>query len=425
MRTEIIAVGSELLTPFFQDTNSLFLTERLNDLGLGVSFKTLVGDNDSDLRQAIRTAFGRSTLIIAMGGLGPTEDDRTREAFARALGRKLVFNARILAGIRQRFKRRGLRMSATNRKQSYVIEGAEILENPNGTAPGLWIETPGRRIALLPGPPHELKPMFDHHVLTRLRSFVKGITIRRIMRLTGIGESLMESRIKDVYSGLPPGVTVTTLASPGDLAIHLVYQGNAPASVAAPLLDTLQKRITSRLGPWIYSTDGESLESVVGTLLKGKGLTLACAESCTGGLLAHRLTNTPGSSAYFLESAVVYANRAKVRRLGVPRSLIEEHGAVSAQVARAMAGGIRRTAASDYGLAITGIAGPDGGTARKPIGLVYVALARAAGVSVEKNVFWGGREQVKFQSSQQALDILRKDLIKIPPNKYNRAGSAR
>jgi nicotinamide-nucleotide amidase len=159
--------------------------------------------------------------------------------------------------------------------------------------------------------------------------------------------------------------------------------------------------------------------------LKGKGLTLACAESCTGGLLAHRLTNTPGSSAYFLESAVVYANRAKVRRLGVPRSLIEEHGAVSAQVARAMAGGIRRTAASDYGLAITGIAGPDGGTARKPIGLVYVALARAAGVSVEKNVFWGGREQVKFQSSQQALDILRKDLIKIPPNKYNRAGSAR
>jgi nicotinamide-nucleotide amidase len=425
MRTEIIAVGSELLTPFFQDTNSLFLTERLNDLGLGVSFKTLVGDNDSDLRQAIRTALGRSTLIIAMGGLGPTEDDRTREAFARALGRKLVFNARILAGIRQRFKRRGLRMSATNRKQSYVIEGAEILENPNGTAPGLWIETPGRRIALLPGPPHELKPMFDHHVLTRLRSFVKGITIRRIMRLTGIGESLMESRIKDVYSGLPPGVTVTTLASPGDLAIHLVYQGNAPASVAAPLLDTLQKRITSRLGPWIYSTDGESLESVVGTLLKGKGLTLACAESCTGGLLAHRLTNTPGSSAYFLESAVVYANRAKVRRLGVPRSLIEEHGAVSAQVARAMAGGIRRTAASDYGLAITGIAGPDGGTARKPIGLVYVALARAAGVSVEKNVFWGGREQVKFQSSQQALDILRKDLIKIPPNKYNRAGSAR
>jgi nicotinamide-nucleotide amidase len=425
MKTEIIAVGSELLTPFFQDTNSLYLTERLNDLGLGVSFKSLVGDDDSDLRETIRTALGRSSLVIAMGGLGPTEDDRTREAFARALGRRLVFNARILAGIKQRFKRRGLRMSATNRRQSYVIEGAEILENPNGTAPGLWIETPGRRIALLPGPPHELKPMFDNHVLPRLRSIVKGTTMRRIMRLTGIGESLMESRIKDVYGDLPPGVKVTTLASPGDLAIHLVYQGNAPASAAAPLLAALQKRIALRLGPWIYSMDGESLESVVGTLLREKGLTLACAESCTGGLLSHRLTNIPGSSAYFLESAVVYGNRAKIRRLGVPRALIEEHGAVSAQVAKAMATGIRRTSDSDCGLAITGIAGPDGGTARKPVGLVYVALARAAGVSVEKNVFWGGREQVKFQSSQKALDILRKDLIKIPKKKYNRTGSAR
>lgn len=425
MRTEIIAVGSELLTPYFQDTNSLFLTERLNDLGLGVSFKTLVGDDDSDLRRAIRTALGRSTLVIAMGGLGPTEDDRTREAFARALGRKLVFDARILAGIRRRFHRRGLRMSATNRKQSYVIEGAEVMENPNGTAPGLWIETSGRRIALLPGPPHELKPMFDHHVVPRLRAFVKGGTLRRIMRLTGIGESLMESRIKDVYGTLPPGVTITTLASPGDLAIHLVYQGSAPPSLSVPLLDAVQKRLAARLGPWIYSLGGESLESAVGALLREKGLTLACAESCTGGLLAHRLTNIPGSSAYFLESAVVYGNRAKVRRLGVPPALIEEHGAVSAKVARAMAGGIRRTAGSDYGLAITGIAGPDGGSARKPVGLVYVGLARAAGVRVERNVFWGGREQVKFQSTQKALDILRKDLIKTRKKKYNRTGSAR
>jgi len=424
MKTEIIAVGSELLTPFFQDTNSLFLTERLNDIGLSVSFKTLVGDDESDLRRATRTALGRSTLVITMGGLGPTEDDRTRETVARVLGRKLVFNARILAGIRRRFHRRGLRMSATNRKQSYVIDGAEVLENPNGTAPGLWIETSGRRIALLPGPPHELKPMFDHHVVPRLKSFVKGVTMRRVMRLTGLGESLMESRIKDVYGKLPPGVTVTTLASPGDLAIHLVYQGNAPAAVAALLLDELQKKIAARLEPWIYSRGGESLESAVGTLLREKRLTLACAESCTGGLLAHRLTNIPGSSAYFLESAVVYGNRAKVRRLGVPRALLEGPGAVSAPVARAMAGGIRRTAGADYGLAITGIAGPDGGTPSKPVGLVYVALARAAGVRVEKNVFWGGREQVKFQSSQKALDMLRKDLIKTPKRKYNRRGSA-
>lgn len=425
MKTEIIAVGSELLTPFFQDTNSLFLTERLNDLGLAVTFKTVVGDDEQDLLEAIRASLARSSLVIAMGGLGPTEDDRTREVFARALGRSLVFNARILAGIRQRFRRRGLRMSSTNRKQCYVIEGAEILENPHGTAPGLWIETRRHRIALLPGPPHELKPMYDNHVRPRLEFLGKGITLRRILRLTGIGESLMESRIKDVYKKIPLGVTVTTLASPGDLAIHLIYQGSAPACAAATLLDGLQKKIAGRLGPWIFSKGGESLEAVVGTLLREKGLTLACAESCTGGLLGHRLTNVPGSSDYFLESAVVYANRAKTSRLGVPSKLIEIHGAVSAPVARAMAAGIRRTAGSDYGLAITGVAGPEGGTAGKPVGLVYVAMARAEGVVVEKHVFWGGREQVKFQSSQKALDLLRKDLIKPAKKKYNRRGSPR
>lgn len=425
MKTEIIAVGTELLTPFFQDTNSLFLIERLNDLGLNVSFKTLVADDENDLRQAVRAALGRSRLVIAMGGLGPTEDDRTREVFAKALGRKLVFNSKIMAGIRERFRRRGIPMSSNNRKQGYVIEGAEILKNPNGTAPGLWIETSRCRIALLPGPPHELRPMFDNHVRPRLAAFRKGITLRRILRLTGIGESLMESRIKGIYKKIPAGVTVTTLASPGDLAIHLVYQGDGPASAADSLLDGLQKKIAGRLEPWIYSTGGESLEAVVGGLLLEKGLTLACAESCTGGLLGHRLTNIPGSSSYFLESAVVYANRAKTKRLGVPAPLIEKLGAVSAHVARAMADGIRKTAASDFGLAITGIAGPDGGTARKPVGLVYTALARAKGVMVEKSIFWGGREQVKFQSSQKALNMLRKELIKGREKKYNRVGKPR
>ena len=425
MRTEIIAVGSELLTPYFQDTNSLFLTERLNDLGLAVSFKTLVGDDERDLLEAVRTALRRSRLVIAMGGLGPTEDDRTREAFAEALGRKLVFNPRIMAGIRQRFRRRGARMSATNRKQSFIIEGAEVLDNPHGTAPGLWIETPRHRIALLPGPPHELQPMFSHHVRPRLETLAKGLTLRRVLRLTGIGESLMESRIKDIYSKIPAGIAVTTLASPGDLAIHLVYQGDLLPAAAATLLDGLQKRLAARLGPWIYSEEGESLEAVVGNLLTEKGLTVACAESCTGGLLGHRLTNIPGSSAYFLESAVVYSNRSKMRRLGVPPATIRKHGAVSAPVAKAMAAGIKRTAASDYGLAITGIAGPDGGTARKPVGLVYVALAQDGIIAVEKSVFWGGRERVKFQSSQKALDLLRKELIKTSRKKYNGRGSFR
>ncbi|HYA48240.1 MAG TPA: competence/damage-inducible protein A [Burkholderiales bacterium] len=412
MKTEIIAVGTELLTPFFQDTNSLFLAERLNDLGLSLSFKTIVGDADADLRRAVRTALGRSRLVIAMGGLGPTEDDRTREAFAAVLGRTLVPDARVLAAIRARFRRRGQPMAAANRKQALVIEGAEVLPNPNGTAPGLWLETSRHRIALLPGPPHELRPMFDNHVRPRLAPLGKGVALRRVLRLTGIGESLMESRIRDIYPGVPARVTVTTLAAPGDLAIHLVYHGPGPLSRAASALHPLEKKVLARLEAWIYSTDGSSLEAVVGQRLKEQGLTLACAESCTGGLIGHRLTNIPGSSAYFLESAVVYSNRAKTRRLRVPASLIEKHGAVSAAVARAMAAGVRETAGADFGLAVTGIAGPDGGTPRKPVGLVYMALAGPRGTAVEKALFSGGRELVKFQASQRALNMVRKALIK-------------
>jgi len=425
MRTEIIAVGSELLTPFFQDTNSLFLTERLNDLGLGVSFKTLVGDDERDLLRAIRTALGRARLVIAMGGLGPTEDDRTRACVAKALGRELVPDPAVLAAIRKRFRRRGLPMTASNRKQALVIQGAEVLENPNGTAPGLWIETTRHKIVLLPGPPHELKPMFDKQVRPRLAAVGRGVTLRRTLRLTGLGESMMESLIKDLYGQVPAGIAVTTLAGPGDLSIHLTYQGPGPATPASGLLDGIQAAFARRLGQWVYSADGQSLEAVVGALLTRRRKTLACAESCTGGLIGHRLTNVPGSSHYFLESAVVYGNRAKTRRLGVAPALIEKHGAVSAPVARAMAAGIRRTAAADYGLAVTGIAGPGGGTKRKPVGLVYTALAGPRGVSVERNLFWGAREQVKFLSSQRALDMLRKELIKRAENKYNRSGRTR
>ena len=424
MKTEIIAVGSELLTPFFQDTNSLYLTARLNDLGLPVSFKTLVGDNDADLGEVIRTALRRSRLIIAIGGLGPTEDDRTREALASALGRQLVIHRDILANIRERFRRRGIPMSSSNRKQAFVIEGAAVMPNPHGTAPGQWLETSRHRIALLPGPPHELRPMTENHLLPWLGSLRQGFTLRRVLRLTGIGESLMESRIKALYNRIPPEVNVTTLAQPGELAIHLTYHGTSSKDRAEAALKDVEAKIRGRLHQWIYSTSGESLEAVVGSLLKEKGLTLACAESCTGGLLGHRLTGVPGSSAYFLESAVVYSNAAKKRRLGVPLTLIARHGAVSAPVARAMAQGIRRTSGADYGLAVTGIAGPDGGTARKPVGLVYIALADGRSVSLSRSVFWGGRDIIKFQSSQKALDRLRRALIKHGARTYNRRRAA-
>ncbi len=419
MKTEIIAVGSELLSPFFQDTDSLLLTEGLNGAGLSVSFKTVVGDDDADLDEAVRTALRRSRLILVIGGLGPTEDDRTREAFARGLGRKLVFHREILEGIRERFRRRGYVMTASNRRQCYVIDGAEVLPNPNGTAPGQWIATRRNRIALLPGPPHEMRPMFEDHVLPRVTPPGARPVEHRVLRLTGIGESLMETKIRDLYGETPPGVRVTTLASPGELAIHLILPG--PGDEARAALDAFEAKIVSRLGRWMYSGRGKALEAVVGRLLTERGATLACAESCTGGLLAHRLTNVPGSSAYFLESCVTYANRAKVRRLRVPAALIERHGAVSAPVARAMAAGIRATAGSDFGLAITGIAGPDGGSPKKPVGLVYIALAHRRSVTVTKSQFWGGRNLVKFQSSQKALDILRRHLIKSGQKTYNRA----
>jgi nicotinamide-nucleotide amidase len=414
MKAEIIAVGTELLTPDFQDTNSLYLTAGLDALGIAVAFKTIVGDDEGDLTRVLRTALRRAGLVLCMGGLGPTEDDRTRETLAKVLGRRLVFRRAIRDRIRERFRRRGWPMTSSNLKQCYVIEGAEVLGNPNGTAPGQWLEIGRRRVALLPGPPREIKPMFDDQVLPRLAGLGRGLAVRRVIRLTGLGESAMEDRLKPVYRAVPDGVTVTTLAGPGDLSIHLTCRGALGRAEAEARLDGLEAAIVRLLGPWIYSRDGAGLEAVVGALLRERGATVACAESCTGGLIGHRLTEVAGSSDYFLESAVVYGNRAKVRRLGVPARLLERHGAVSGPAARAMAAGVRRTAGADYGLAVTGIAGPGGGTVRKPVGLVYFGLARAGGIAVERHIFAGGRSVVKAQAAQKALDILRKILIARP-----------
>jgi nicotinamide-nucleotide amidase len=412
MKTEIIAVGTELLTPDFQDTNSLFLTAGLNAIGIDVSFKSVVGDDERDLARVLRTALARSGLILCMGGLGPTEDDRTRETLAKVLRRKLVFHREIEAQIESRFRRRGLASPPSNRKQCYVIQGAEILENPNGTAPGLWLSTRRNRIALLPGPPREIRPMFERYVLPRLDGLRRSPVLRRTIRLTGIGESAMESLLKPVYGTVPPGVSVTTLASPGELSIRLSSSGPGRREEVEARLDGVVGAIERVLGPYIYSLEGKSLEAVVGGLLKEKGLTIACAESCTGGLIGHRLTDIAGSSAYFLESAVVYGNEAKTKRLGVPKALLMKHGAVSAAAARAMAAGIRATSGADIGLSVTGIAGPSGGSPGKPVGLVYIALARGRGVSVARSLFFGRREDVKFQSAQRALDLVRKSLTK-------------
>lgn len=408
---EIMAIGSELLTPHFQDTNSLYLTQRLNELGREVSSKTIVGDDWNELTLCINETISRSDLIIAMGGLGPTRDDLTREAFAYVLGRKLLFREELLQRIRERFERRNLEMPDINKKQSYVIEGSEILPNKNGTAPGLWLETEKNIIILLPGPPHELKPMFDDFVWPKLKKLKVEHTSRAVLKTTGLTESEIESFIFDLYPKTPD-VKVTTLAYPGQIEIHLTAHSKKSQKKAAEKLNELKDAILLRLEKNIFSQEGEELEEVVGYLLRGDKKTLAVAESCTGGLMGHRITNVPGSSDYFIQGVIAYSNEAKKGLLDVPSDLIEKHGAVSYQVAQAMAQEVRKKAQADLGVGITGIAGPTGGTPEKPVGLVYVALAWDEGCEVTKNLFLGKREAIKFQSSQKALDMIRRHLLK-------------
>lgn len=417
-KIEIIAIGSELLTPYSQDTNSLYLTERLNDLGMEVSFKTIVGDEWDNLILCIQQAITRADIVIAMGGLGPTKDDRTREATATALEKKLIFKKTLLEKIESRFKRRGMSMPPVNKKQAYVIEGAKILENENGTAPGLWLDTGSEIVILLPGPPHELKPMFDASVWPSLEKFRKNFTVRRALKITGLTESKIETLIADLYPK-EPEIRLTTLAYPGQIEIHITVLSEESQEKAEQIMQQMENKLLGRLKENVFSTTGEELEEVVGRLMRLHKKTLAAAESCTGGYLGHRLTNISGSSDYFLESMVVYSNEAKTHHLGVSADLIEQHGAVSPQVATAMAVGIREKTRSSLGLAITGIAGPAGGTPEKPVGLVYTAQASDKGTEVVKNLFLGNRETIKFQSAQKALDMVRRYFLKNFKGKEN------
>lgn len=410
-RIEIMAIGSELLTPLFQDTNSLYLTQRLNELGLDVSFKTIVGDDWEELVLCIEEALSRSDLTIAMGGLGPTRDDRTREAFAYVLDRKLLFKKELLEKIRERFRRRGLKMPDINKKQAYVIEGAEALPNSNGTAPGLWLETEQKTVILLPGPPQELKPMFDDYAWPKLQKRRTEYVSRTVLKTTGLTESEIESLIFDLYPK-SPDIKITTLAYPGQIEIHLTARSKESQKKAVGKLEKLKEAILQRLQDYVFSHQGQELEEVMGNLLKRNKKTLAVAESCTGGLVGHRITNVPRSSDYFLQGVIAYSNEAKTSLLDVPSDLIESDGAVSYQVAQAMAAGVRKRAKADLGVGITGIAGPSGGTKEKPVGLVYIALAWEEGSEVSKNLFLGQREAIKFQSSQKALDMVRRYFTK-------------
>src|SRR5437764_4224989 len=419
MKAEIIAVGSELLTPDRMDTNSLFLTEELNKLGIEIVRKTVVGDEHALVLEAFRDALNRVPLTIACGGLGPTEDDLTREAVSELLGRRLVRNDAIVRAIEARFRSFGRQMPDTNLRQAMVPEGAEPLENPRGTAPGLWLEDRDRVIALLPGPPRELKAMFREQVLPRLERRISPVRMyHRELRVTGLGESHVDSLAGPVYTRYPE-VQTTVLASPGEVQIHLRVWTESPAR-AESLFADIERGLDIALTDRIFSRDGSPLEVVVAHTLLQQSATIAAAESCTGGLFAERLTTIAGSSAYFLGGVVCYSNEMKTAWADVPPELIATKGAVSTEVAIALAEGIRRRVGSSLAVGITGVAGPGGGSEEKPVGTVHIAVSSVAGVRERAPRFPGDREMVRLQASQAALDMVRVHFLyngKTPPQR--------
>jgi nicotinamide-nucleotide amidase len=407
MNAEIIAVGSELLTPQRVDTNSLFLTGELNSLGVEVVVKSVIGDSLDRLSEAVRRALARSEIVILSGGLGPTEDDLTRDAVAAALDRKLVYHPEIAEELAARFALMKRKMSEVNKRQAFIVDGAAILPNDRGTAPGQWIEESGACLMLLPGPPHEMKAMFRKQCAPRLARIVPRQVIQTlVLRVSGMPESDLDELIAPVYKKYE-NPTTTILAAAGDIQIHLRARGSTTAEASA-LLAEVAGPIDLLLGDRLYSRDGSSLEETVGQLLRERHATLSVAESCTGGLLGERITAVPGSSDYFVGGFITYSNRMKIESLGVSEETIAEFGAVSKETAEAMALGARRRTGSTYALAITGIAGPDGGSEEKPVGTVHVGLAGPAGCVALHRRFIGDRTRIRQFASQMALDMLRR-----------------
>ena len=411
----IIAVGSELLTPAKIDTNSLFITEQLNLLGIEVKAKAVVGDERAELEHVFRSFLARADLVVFCGGLGPTDDDLTREVVAAVLDRPLAEDEAITAHLRVRFASRNLPMPMpeSNRRQAMVPSGGRVIANVRGSAPGLWIDHEDRLVLLLPGPPRELRPMLTDLVEGPLKERSGGVSlVRRVVRVAGRIESHVDEALHPLYQQwerATPPVAATILAVLGSIELHVSTRA-ASREEAARALESAVAETRAVLGRDVYSTDGRLLEAVVGDLLVERGLRIGVAESCTGGLIASRLTDIPGSSRYVDQAVVVYSNEAKTELLGVPPDLLREHGAVSEPVALAMAEGIKRKARAGVGVGVTGIAGPTGGTPEKPVGMVVVSAVTDEERRVRTFRFFGEREQVKFQASQAALDMVRRML---------------
>ncbi len=412
MRAEILAVGSELLTPLRSDTNALWLTERLLEIGIEVVARTTVADDAALLASAFRAALARAEVVIATGGLGPTEDDLTREAAAEALDRGLRRQPELVAQLEARFARYGRVMSPVNAKQADLIDGARALPNARGTAPGQLVEEGARLLALLPGPPGEMQPMFLEQVLPVLRRRSGGTLLRtRVLKIASMAESEVDARLAPLYKTFSNPRT-TILSGAGQIELHLVAEGRSEAELEERL-ESLASGMRALLPGRFFSEDGRELPEVTLSLLAERGLTLALAESCTGGLVAARLTAVPGASRVLERGYVTYSNAAKCELLGVPPELVAEHGAVSEPVARAMARGARERAGVSVGAAITGIAGPDGGTPDKPVGTVFLALDGQLGQGLRRAHFPGDRERVRQHSSQALLEMLRRAVLRL------------
>jgi nicotinamide-nucleotide amidase len=410
MKAEIIAVGSELLTPDSSDTNSLYLTRALNAIGCDVHLKTIVGDDQVNIEGVLRQAIERSDLIIFSGGLGPTEDDRTRDAVARVLNRPLVRDENFLEKLRHKFASRGFQMSKNNERQAEIIKGAEILDNLWGTAPGMWIAEANRYIVLLPGPPRELQSIFENQAIVRIRKICGETHLaHRSFYITGLTESELDSQLAPIYTKYP-GIRTTILAGTRHIAVHLYQWTVTPADTRE--IDELAAKIQDTVGTAIFSTRNESMEEVTGRMLRESGLTIAVAESCTGGMLGMRFTSVPGSSDYFLGGIQCYSDAVKIELCGVPAEWIQKHGAVSAEVAESLACGVREALHASIGLSITGIAGPGGGSEEKPVGLVYIGISDGVHTENRHRIMPGDRESIRERSTYLALSWLRRFLMK-------------
>ncbi|MEO8096471.1 MAG: competence/damage-inducible protein A [Acidobacteriota bacterium] len=409
----IIAVGSELLTPQRTDTNSLYLTDQLNGLGIEVRQKVIVGDDRAMLTGAVREALSHAAIVVLTGGLGPTEDDVTRDAVAAALGRPMEFHQDICDAIEERFRSRARKMAEINRRQAFVIQGAEVLNNPTGTAPGLWIEYGDKLIVLLPGPPSEMKPVFETECLPRFHRRLPSVVIRaRFYRVTGMTESDLDTLIAPIYTRFTNPAT-TVLASAGDIQVHLRARCET-AEEAEQLLAEAGDPIEALLGARLYSRNGDSLEAVIGNLLRERHATLATAESLTGGHLSQRLTSIPGSSDYFLGGFLTYSDRMKTELLGVEPALLDKHSAVSQEVAAAMAEGARRRTGATCAISTTGEAGPKSNTAASP-GTVFIGFSEdGQPPAVVRHVMPGDRNRVRGFATNAALDHLRRRILHLP-----------